>query len=217
MKVLWRYDGNVYEVLTEIGENWVIDYAGDARTIPKSGCDVVEEKEMKVVFQGDGEVYSVVGEEELYWILCDEPHEGVYPVLKTQCVVLTEGESPLMKEGYEGLMTNKGEGIYEELVANMQSETKGPIKSDGGSSSYYKLNVPAWLIEKIVKEGAIETEDLIEVVFDNDFDYGNIFKSLVRAYKTEKGCGKSGNEIEYEMNKISYSALKVKALSKRRM
>ena len=79
--------------------------------------------------------------------------------------------------------------------------TDGSIKSDGGSSDYYKL-----LINNI----PIETEDIIRDVFGNDFDFGNAFKSLVRAYKTQQGCGKEGNDISYECNKIKYSVNKIR-------
>ena len=37
-----------------------------------------------------------------------------------------------------------------------------------------------------------------------------MFKSLVRAYGTTQGAGKEGNDISYEMNKIIYSANKIK-------
>lgn len=92
-----------------------------------------------------------------------------------------------------------------------------PIKSDGGSSSYYDLNIPAWLLDKIqdrgVDEGGayIKVEEIIECVFDNDFDVGNAFKSLVRGHLVMKGGGKEGNTVDYEMNKVKYSADKVKA------
>ena len=52
------------------------------------------------------------------------------------------------------------------------------VKSDGGSSSYYTLTV---------NNINIETEDIIRDVFDNDFDFGNAFKSLVRAFLNTQG------------------------------
>lgn len=86
----------------------------------------------------------------------------------------------------------------------------GSVKSDGGSSSYYQLPVPENIIEKIAVNRSVEVEDLIEHVFGNDFDYGNILKSLVRCYKAEQGCGKEGNTLEYECNKMNYSINKIK-------
>lgn len=149
---------------------------------------------MQVIWEGDDSVFDVIGEDENHWIVVGDDIEGEYMVHKSQCVILSEDEC--------------------DSILNLKTE--GPVKSDGGSSSYYKLTLPKWLIEKIVKDGAIETEDVIEVVFGNDFDYGNIFKSLVRAYKTEQGCGKMGNDVAYDISKVEYSCLKIKQLSGRR-
>ena len=98
-----------------------------------------------------------------------------------------------------------------------------PIKSDGGSSTYYDLTVPPWLMDKLIErqtstgQGSfIKTEECCEVFFGNDFDYSNQFKSAVRSYGTEKGGGKAGNSISYEQNKIKYSADKIIGLSERR-
>lgn len=97
---------------------------------------------------------------------------------------------------------------------------KGPIKSDGGSSSYYDLFLPEWLLYTLnerQKEGKcyIKTEEMIEVVFSSDFDAGNILKSLVRAYGAMHGGGKEGNDVDYECNKIIYSAGRIKERNKR--
>ena len=75
-----------------------------------------------------------------------------------------------------------------------------PIKSNGGSSSYYTL---------VINDKTVETEDVIRDVFANDFDFGNAFKSLVRAYGALNGAGKDGNTVEYEMNKLRYSSKKI--------
>ena len=82
-----------------------------------------------------------------------------------------------------------------------------PIVSDGGSSDYYKL--PNSLVEKALATSELQTEDIIEHVFDNDFDFGNIFKTLVRLHGLSKGKGKAGNTASYECNKILYSVKKI--------
>lgn len=89
-----------------------------------------------------------------------------------------------------------------------------PIQSDGGSSSYYDLTIPDELLNKILErkeEGKayIKTEEIIRYCFGNDFDKGNLFKSLVRIHSAELGFGKAGNSIEYDCNKIHYSADKI--------
>src|SRR5690606_21752565 len=93
-----------------------------------------------------------------------------------------------------------------------QGEDEKPkkIKSDGGSSAYYDLPLSDKLVELILQrkeEGGafIKTEEIILEVFDNDFDAGNSFKSLVRAWQTTKGGGKEGNTLSYELKKIRYS------------
>lgn len=82
-----------------------------------------------------------------------------------------------------------------------------PIVSDGGSSDYYKL--PNSLVEKAITTSELQTEDIIEHVFGNDFDFGNIFKTLVRLHGLSKGKGKAGNTASYECNKILYSVKKI--------
>ena len=82
------------------------------------------------------------------------------------------------------------------------------IKSDGGSSSYYDIEVPHWLLEKLLDRNAegkcfIKTEEINEIL-GNDFNYSTIFKSMVRAISIENGVGKAGNTHGYECNKIRY-------------
>jgi hypothetical protein len=100
-------------------------------------------------------------------------------------------------------------------------KTKEPIKSDGGSSSYYDIYLPTWLMQAMVDREVdgkvyIKTEELIEVAFESDFDFANAFKSLVRAFGTMSGGGKAGNDVDYEMNKVQYSANKIKERNKRK-
>lgn len=90
-----------------------------------------------------------------------------------------------------------------------------PIASDGGSSTYYDIGLPQWLVDNIVerqKEGRayVKTEELIEVAFANDFDASNIFKSLVRAWGAFNGGGKKGNTVDYDLNKMNYSTEKLR-------
>lgn len=104
--------------------------------------------------------------------------------------------------------------MYE--IVKEDSESTGPIKSDGGSSSYYDLFLPEWLLYTLnerQKEGKcyIKTEEMISAFFGNDFDRGNIIKSLVRCQGLQDGTGgKAGNSVEYECNKMIYSVNKIK-------
>jgi hypothetical protein len=82
------------------------------------------------------------------------------------------------------------------------------IKSDGGSSSYYDIEIPEWLLEKLNARNMdgkcfIKTEEINEIL-GNDFNYSTIFKSMVRAISIENGIGKAGNTHSYECNKVRY-------------
>lgn len=96
------------------------------------------------------------------------------------------------------------------------------VASDGGSSSYYDIGLPQWLVDKIVdrqKDGKayVKTEELIEVGFNNDFDASNIFKSLVRAWGAFNGGGKKGNTVDYDLNKMKYSIEKLRSRFARKL
>lgn len=107
------------------------------------------------------------------------------------------------------------------IKSEVDSEKKIPIKSDGGSSTYYDIDIPTWLLYTLnerQKAGKcyVKTEELIECGFSSDFDAGNIFKSLVRAWGALNGAGKAGNGVDYECNKIVYSANKLKQRNQRK-
>jgi len=105
-----------------------------------------------------------------------------------------------------------------ELVEDVATDTvAGPIKSDGGSSSYYDLTIPDWLVKTLTERQAkeykcyIKTEEIIAAFLSNDFDYGNLFKSMIRCKGLQDGTGgKAGNSVEYECNKMAYSVNKIK-------
>ena len=88
-----------------------------------------------------------------------------------------------------------------DTMFNSLAKERGAVVSDGGSSSYYTLDING---------NKVETEEIISQVFGNDFDFGNAFKSLIRAYGATLGKGKAGNDIGYELNKIDYSINKIR-------
>ena len=69
------------------------------------------------------------------------------------------------------------------------------IKSDGGSSDYYKLEINGNLVE---------VEDVIYAMVGGDFILGNILKACRRIYLDSKGQGKEGIDMQYDANKIKY-------------
>lgn len=93
--------------------------------------------------------------------------------------------------------------------------TTGAIKSDGGSSTYYDIAIPTSLLVEMAERrnedglSYIKTEEIIELGLGNDFDAGNIFKCLIRMQSLKNGKGKAGNDLEYDANKVVYSAKKI--------
>ena len=83
---------------------------------------------------------------------------------------------------------------------------KTPIKSDGGSSSYYFTKLPQHMIDKIVETGGIEIKDITRYVYDNDSDCKDITKALKRIQEWKKGGGKQGIDALYDANKIVFFA-----------
>lgn len=86
----------------------------------------------------------------------------------------------------------------------LEESPTAPITSDGGKSDYYKIALPQWLLDKQLKDGYIMLEDLTEVMFNNDFNYTNVFKAQKRMFELQQGKGKKGNTLEYDANKVKY-------------
>lgn len=75
--------------------------------------------------------------------------------------------------------------------------TSKPIKSDGGSSEYYKISIKT--LHGLVD---VEVNDVIYGMVGGDFDLANILKAARRMYLASKGCGKEGVDIAYDARKI---------------
>ena len=88
--------------------------------------------------------------------------------------------------------------MYE--IVEEDSESTGPIKSDGGSSSYYELEIK----NKAGETFKAEVGDVIRAMVGNDFDFGNCVKALRRMYLCTKGAGKAGVSLDYDGNKVKY-------------
>ena len=85
-----------------------------------------------------------------------------------------------------------------------------PIKSDGGSSSYYFTKLPQHLIDDIVERGGIEIKDIVRYCFDNDADCKDIIKALKRIRENLKGGGKEGVDAKYDSNKLIFFSNELK-------
>ena len=89
-----------------------------------------------------------------------------------------------------------------ELVVGDSSNT--PIKSDGGSSSYYVQQIPKGMLERFNTTGTIEAKDVIRLFLGNDFNMGNIFKAYCRIISLRNGKGKEGIDEQYDLTKAKY-------------
>ena len=89
-----------------------------------------------------------------------------------------------------------------ELVVGDSSNT--PIKSDGGSSSYYVQQIPKGMLERFNATGTIEAKDVIRLFLGNDFNMGNIFKAYCRIISLRNGKGKEGIDEQYDLTKAKY-------------
>lgn len=114
--------------------------------------------------------------------------------------------------------TSKLQGAFLGEITSELTMPRKPVKSDGGSSSYYDIPLPPEFIATLMErlEGGnphVRTEELIRYVFGNDFDFGTAFKSMVRARGITQGGGKEGNDIRYECNKVKYYAEKIATIN----
>ena len=80
------------------------------------------------------------------------------------------------------------------------------FKSDGGSSDYYKQQIPKKLLEHWNETGVVEARHVIRLFLGNDFTQGNLFKAGVRVVSSRNGGGKAGTTIEYDLNKQYFFA-----------
>lgn len=98
-----------------------------------------------------------------------------------------------------------------DIPVNSEDKPK-PIKSDGGSSSYYTFEVITDVsnvkhIDNSEKVAVtLVTGDIIKHLVGNDFSLGNIIKACRRIYMGMKGAGKEGIDIKYDATKIKYFA-----------
>lgn len=87
---------------------------------------------------------------------------------------------------------------YAEAAEKPVQET--PVKSDGGSSGYYKVTIK----NEKGEEFHCETNDVLYAFVGGDFSLGNVIKAARRMYETAQGRGKAGTSIQYDANKVKY-------------
>ena len=95
-----------------------------------------------------------------------------------------------------------------ELVSDGKADnnSKTPIKSDGGSSSYYAKKIPPQMLDDFNSKGVIEAKDVMRLFLGNDFNMSNVFKAYCRVISLRNGEGKEGVTELYDLNKAVFFA-----------
>lgn len=129
------------------------------------------------------------------------------PVFGSTKVLFRDGEESCTKfaEDMRWTHTLSSSDIMAYQLLNVEEgsqEVSQPIKSDGGSSDYYKLTIT----NKDGESLQCETGDVLRAMVGNDYDLSNVIKAARRMYEASQGRGKEGATIEYDANKIIYFA-----------
>jgi hypothetical protein len=133
---------------------------------------------------------------EQYTVVCNSPFYGK--------VVST------IEEAKEHISKKLGLEEQQEAIVSSGTPIKSdnlPIKSDGGSSAYYRFSITSSVTGETME---VETGDVIRHMVGNDFDLGNIIKACRRIHQAKQGKGKEGTDVEYDANKIAYFAEQIK-------
>ena len=96
--------------------------------------------------------------------------------------------------------------VNDDDIIEDNSTENTPIKSDGGSSSYYAQQIPKGMLERFNTTGTIEAKDVIRLFLGNDFNMGNIFKAYCRVISLRNGKGKAGIDEQYDLTKAKFFA-----------
>lgn len=120
-----------------------------------------------------------------------------------------EKRSDRKTEHYVESMFKSGDWYYVNPLGDPLADV-APVKSDGGSSSYYELSITNKGGESI----KCETGDVIRALVGNDFDFGNCVKALRRMYLATLGMGKEGTDIPYDCNKVRYFLSEIERVNK---
>jgi hypothetical protein len=102
-------------------------------------------------------------------------------------------------------LENTEQFILDNNDENKSAIITGKVKSDGGSSSYYKLTITNDSGETL----ECETYNIIYALVGGDFFLGNIIKAARRIFEVTQGRGKDGTDLKYDVTKIKFFADKI--------
>ena len=128
---------------------------------------------------------------------------GEYWSDNVKCTVPTYHEIKSYVREYGQLVwkRNPSDTPIEDKVGVESSQTKKLIKSDGGSSDYYKREIPEGMLERWNKDGFIEAKDVMKLFLGNDYNFCNSFKAHCRVQSLREGVGKDGASEKYDLRK----------------
>lgn len=191
--------GEIYTVKEHLHWIFLVEHDNVTGGWLPSRFELVEEIHQKFKI-GDKVVY-VGGEVDLHYgapkLVIGEEHEITFmppDTYKEQYITLET------KYSYDpSLFVLSGE--YKEDLA-VFDEThdeiiQSKIKSDGGSSDYYKINIRTL----DGREFSCETNDIIYALVGGDFNLGNVVKACRRMYLDSLGKGKEGTDLDYDYQK----------------
>ena len=127
------------------------------------------------------------------------------------CIDSSDCINPYQVE-FEVCSVRKSWWFTDKCIELVSDDTKpienesSPIKSDGGSSSYYAQQIPKGMLERFNTTGTIEAKDVIRLFLGNDFNMGNIFKAYCRITSLRQGKGKAGIDEQYDLTKAKFFA-----------
>lgn len=99
------------------------------------------------------------------------------------------------------IIWERKDAIEDNELVKSEDSLRKPVKSDGGSSSYYKREIPKLMMERWKKEGVIEAKDVMKLFLGNDYNFCNSFKAHCRVQSLREGVGKEGASEKYDLRK----------------
>ena len=215
-KVKSIYDGRfdltyngVYDVFIDNkGDEFIIDDVGDTRYWSISDDDYYElvyDNKTKPKFKV-GDKVKVVDTEQISQWTKDIEVEYVGVVVDVNVNVEDTPYKVRLDKCYcDWWFTDKCIELVSDDTKPIENESS-PIKSDGGSSSYYAQQIPKGMLERFNTTGTIEAKDVIRLFLGNDFNMGNFFKAYCRVISLRNGKGKAGIDEQYDLTKAKFFA-----------
>ena len=184
-----------------LNNNWCIKLDAENRDIIIQYLN----ENFDVDFQGSLNYYGFYNKLPGNWtVKNDNIQEITFEEFKTQ--ILGKGyKSEILgtSKNNPPIFDNNSSKFLTEL--DLTSKNK-KIQSDGGSSTYYQLEIKNGTGEVF----KCELNDIIRDVFYNQFDLGNIIKGTRRIAENRFGMGKKDVSVQYDANKIIWFAEEIK-------